>query len=279
MSDDGECAKIIAAEAMVLLSAGVERVFVYTSISRENEISNAQTENYYGIFENVLSNSYISFFKNDGSLNPISIGNALEKVYVNDSADYQILSTSRKTFSEQYIYDNIMDSGLSIGGDGLTLVSIDNQTTNENIWTGSKELSYGGSTLDIPASSFTNKFNYGDILKFTFSSIANQSDTWLGYKQTSSSKAIKNIITLLNGASNIRLDRIGDAVYLARWTNISGINFVAIWTLYGEASQSLFQVIANYFVRYYNNIGEAQPNLFVLNEDIQYVKNSNIVLL
>lgn len=225
-------ADILLRNSIVQLSKGVQRMFYYHfhSFGGNYFKTHRQIEEYYGIIDTGISNSYVSFMENDGIFNKaISQGDGLEKVYINKNTDSVSIYTMNKIISMK-----LQENGVAIGGMGYTMDSVVIKSGNKDIvlWRGQKMISsMGKDFLCLDAKLFKN-LKDDDKLVVYFSNPKDTNGKWIGLAPYPAYYAYKQLSSVLNeGYTTPTLEIKSRNCFVAKWQNTKKhLYYYALWS-------------------------------------------------
>ena len=177
-------ADLLIKNGLLALSKGIDKIFYYQfhSYGGNYFTKHNQIEEYYGIIEPSISNSFVSFMENNGKYNKaISQGDGLDRVYIKKAnKDSVSIYTINDTICKK-----LKKTGLAIGGNGFTLNEVSlyhKDNTKSIIWSGKIKIEGQGFTwLTLPQIKFQT-ISKDDKLVAYISAPADISDKWDGMK-------------------------------------------------------------------------------------------------
>ena len=178
-----EQAKLLPKQNIVALSKGFEKVFYYQYHAfggNRGQGRHHQRQNYYGIIDPSVSNSYGSFYVNDGTYRTaITSGDASKRVYFrNSNRDYFALYSHTKTTLMR-----LKTSGLAIGGKGYTVKAVrlvHKDGTDKVLWNGSMRINENDrQVLSLPAIDFLY-MSRSDAIRVDVVDVDDLNENWIG---------------------------------------------------------------------------------------------------
>ncbi|MCQ2062843.1 MAG: glycosyl hydrolase [Fibrobacter sp.] len=187
-------AKLLPKQNIVVLSKNFEKVFYYQyhafGGNRAPGIHH-QRQNYYAVVDPSISNSYGSFYVNDGKYETaISSGDASKRIYLRkkNKDNFMLYSHSKKTLFR------LKTNGVAIGGKGYTMKSVSllhRDGSDAELWKGSLKVSEDGKQyLSLPATKFWG-MDEKDKICVKVDSVADLNEQWIGLKPWQAYKAYK----------------------------------------------------------------------------------------
>jgi len=176
-------AKLLPKQNIVVLSKGFDKVFYYQfhafGGNRAPGIHH-QRQNYYGIIGPSVSNSYGSFYVNDGEFRTaITSGDASKRIYLRkqNKDNFMLYSHSKTTLWR------LKTKGVAIGGRGYTLKSVSllhKDGLETELWKGMLKIDEEEKTfLKLPATSFWG-MDKKDKICVRVDSVADLEERWTG---------------------------------------------------------------------------------------------------
>lgn len=185
-------------QALIALSMGVEKVFYYQFHQPGgNELKeHPQFEDYHGIIDTSIRNSYGAFLENDSfSSTAISEGDATKKIYIrSNSKDFALRSITKK------MLEKIKNTGLAIGGCGYTIHKVQiKKNTGEliTIYDGLYVIAHSNENiLTLQADLFASLEDTDEIVVYV-ENVEDQSDEWAGLKPLPAYDSFKFLAKML----------------------------------------------------------------------------------
>ena len=236
-----EQAKLLPKQNIIVLSKHFEKVFYYQFHAFGGNRGQGvyhQRQNYYGIVDPSISNSYGSFFVNDGVFKTaITSGDASKRVYLRktNSDSFLLYSHSKRTLT------HLKTSGLAIGGQGFTMKSvrlIHKDHSEDVLWEGNLNVGDEGSqVLRLPASKFL-LMSPSDKICVNVEDVANLNENWSGLRPWSAYHAYEVLAKFLTEKSTIPV---------AQKTSIPKLNVYtwktpdkgAVWAIWASEKESI----------------------------------------
>lgn len=225
-------AEMLVKQMLYAYSIGIDRVYYYQLHQFGGNFFNNtnQGEDYYGIIEPSVSNSYCSFLRNDGEFKTaICDGDATKKVLVK--------SNNTDTLFLYWIDKNIIrrlkTKGLAIGGRDIQINKIlikESNVQEKLLWSGNMTFSQTNQVISIPPSLFERITSSDKIAVCISHKIAD--NKWIGVKPLPAFLSYKFISSFLQEGST-DFAYIKDSMglkYKVSWKTPNGMYHYCFWS-------------------------------------------------
>jgi hypothetical protein len=227
--------QLLPKQALVAAALGVDKIFYYQFHQfGGNYFSKRQKEDFFGIIDTSIKNSYGSFWENDGIYKTaICDGDGSRKIYITPRRGNNF---SLYTLTES-ICRKLKTSGVAIGGKGFTIDSVilkKKNGINTILYTGNFIISQKGicKILRLHKNYFRD-VEQSDILVVKIKNVTNLSNQWNGLHPLKSFYTYKTMVKELEGCHNVFHDNRLKDITVLRW-NVGSLLRYAIWSNTGK---------------------------------------------
>lgn len=230
-------ALLLPQQALISLVFGIDKVFYYQYHQfGGNAFENKnQREDFFGIIDHSVTNSYGAFLKNNGKFNDaLTDGDASKKIYINSkhSNKFSLYSLTSQMCNE------LKNNGVVIGGRGFTINRIvlrKEDKTEDVIYQQEFIIPAKGKArfLKLSAQLFSD-LDISDQLIVYVKNVVNVTDKWAGLKTLQAYHSYQTLSRML-GAKSTRphlIDTIDDVICIS-WVS-EGQHYYALWSRSGE---------------------------------------------
>ena len=269
--------ELLPKQALIAASLGVEKIFYYQYHQfGGNYFSKRQKEDFFGIIDTSIKNSYGSFLRNDGVYKTaISDGDGTRKIYI----------TPRRgnKFSLYTITDSMCrelnTNGIVIGGRGFTIDSVileKGNGVNAVLFNGGFVIPRKKKTklLKLEAEKFKN-VDKSDKLIVKIKDVANQSNQWNGVQPLKSYYAYKTLAEEIHNANIAHCINNPDGINIIEWK----VEFNYRYAIWLDNDKECFVYVKNGMINRALNMwgGEMsyKGNKIRVNKDVVYLESNS----